>query len=84
MAKRVVWTEQARADVRAIDQQTALRVLHSLGRFAQSEQGDALQLQDVKPPLFRFRAQDYRVFFRDRGDSILITRVLHRREAYRD
>ena len=34
-------------------------------------------------PLYRLRAQDHRVIFRDLGDSLEITRVRSRREAYR-
>lgn len=33
MAKRIDWTVQAKADVRAIDQQAAMRILHGLARF---------------------------------------------------
>ena len=44
MAKRVVWTEQAKADL---------------------------------------RAQNHRVFFRDKGNYLEISRVLDRKEAYR-
>jgi hypothetical protein len=31
----------------------------------------------------RLRAQDHRVFFRDKGDYLEISRVLDRKEAYR-
>jgi hypothetical protein len=39
--------------------------------------------QGITPPLIRLRAQDHRVFFRDKGDYLEITRVLDRKEAYR-
>ncbi len=83
MAKKIAWTDQAKADMRAIDQQTALRILHGLARFIATEQGDVKQLQDIEPPEFRLRAGDYRVRFCDRGDTIQILAVKHRREAYR-
>ena len=54
MPKRIVWTAQAKADIRGIEQ-----------------------------PLIRLRAQDHRVFFRDRGEYLEISRVLDRKEAYR-
>jgi hypothetical protein len=41
MAKRIVWTEQARADLLAIEQQTTLRILKTLARYARS--GRAMQ-----------------------------------------
>lgn len=83
MAKRLVWTDQAKADVRAIDREPALQVLKTLARFLKSSEGDIKQLRGYEPPLFRLRAQDYRVFFRDHDDTIEIVRVLNRKEAYR-
>jgi hypothetical protein len=81
--KRVVWAEQARTDVRGIEKQTALQVLKTLARYAQTGQGDTKQLEDVEPPVIRLRAQDYRVFFRDQGEYLEISRVLNRKDAYR-
>ena len=83
MAKRVAFTNHAKADLRAIDRQTAIQILKTLARFAQSEQGDVKRLQGVDPPLYRLRTQDHRVIFRDFGDSMEITRVRNRSEAYR-
>ena len=83
MAKKIAWTGQAKADMRAIDRQTALRILHGLARFTQIEEGDIKRLQDIDPPEFRLRAGDYRVRFCVRGDTIEILAVKHRRQAYR-
>jgi mRNA interferase RelE/StbE len=83
MGKNVGWTDPARADLRAIDQTTALRILHTLARDLDTGDGDVKRLQDVDPPEFRLRAGDYRVRFNDLGDSILVLAVKHRREAYR-
>ncbi len=83
MAKRIVWTDQARADVRAIEQPIALQILKTLARYAQSGEGNTKLLQGIEPPLLRLRAQDHRVFFRDKGDYLEIARVLDRKEAYR-
>jgi len=83
MAKRIVWTEQAKADVRAIEQPIALQILKTLARYAQAGEGDTKHLRGIDPPLIRLRAQDHRVFFRDRADYLEISRVLDRKEAYR-
>jgi plasmid stabilization system protein ParE len=83
MAKRIVWTEQAKADVRDIEQSIALQVLKTLARYAQDGEGNTKQLRGIEPPLIRLRAQDHRVFFRDKGDHLEISRVLDRKEAYR-
>jgi mRNA-degrading endonuclease RelE of RelBE toxin-antitoxin system len=83
MAKRIAWTVQAKADIRAIDRQAAMRVLEGLARFTQAEEGDVKRLQDIEPPEFRLRVGPYRIRFYDHYDSIEILAVKHRSEAYR-
>lgn len=78
-----VWSPQARADLRALDREIALQILHCLDRYLSNRTGD---VKKVKPPLsgLRLRCGDYRVFFDYRiEDRIGITAVRHRREAYR-
>ncbi|MBA3916568.1 MAG: type II toxin-antitoxin system RelE/ParE family toxin, partial [Acidobacteriales bacterium] len=79
----VAWTESAKAQLRAIDQRTALHILHVLTRYLANGEGDVKRLRDVDPPEFRLRAGDYRVRFHDLGHSIVVLAVKHRREAYR-
>jgi plasmid stabilization system protein ParE len=83
MAKRIVWTDRAREDIRAIEQSVALQILKTLGRYVLTGEGATKRLKDVTPPLIRLRAQSHRIFFRDQGDAIKIERVLDRKEAYR-
>jgi mRNA interferase RelE/StbE len=83
MAKKISWTDQARADVRGIDRDTAIDLLHGLARFLAIEDGDVKRLRGIEPPEFRLRLGDYRVRFRDLGDAIEILRVRHRKHAYR-
>ena len=83
MTKRIVWTDQAKADVRAIEQPIALQILKTLGRYVIAGEGATKQLKGITPPLIRLRAQNHRVFFRDNGDYFRIERVLDRKEAYR-
>jgi hypothetical protein len=33
MAKRIVWTDQAKADIRGIEQPVAIQILKTLGRY---------------------------------------------------
>jgi mRNA-degrading endonuclease RelE of RelBE toxin-antitoxin system len=83
VAKKISWTEPAKADVRAIDQRTAMRVLHGLARFVFTDEGDVTRLTDIDPPEYRLRVSDYRIRFYDYGDTVEIVSVKHRREAYR-
>jgi mRNA-degrading endonuclease RelE of RelBE toxin-antitoxin system len=84
MAKRVVFSDEARADIRAIDRETALGLLNALARFLKTEAGNVRQLHGFDPPQYRLRVGDWRIIFRKSGeDSIDIVRVRNRREAYR-
>ena len=74
--------DQARVQLRAIDQQTALRILRSLADFAATGEGNVKRLQDIEPPEFRLRVGDYRLRFHDDGQTLYVTAVGHRREAY--
>ncbi len=83
MGKKVIWKDEAKAQLRAIDQQTALHILHTLARYLETGEGDVKRLQDIEPPEFRLRVGDYRVCFHENQDTVRITAVKHRREAYR-
>ena len=84
MGRTVDFTDEAKADLRAIDQRRALQILRTLGRFAKTGVGDVKIVEGIEPAVFRLRAQDYRVFFEylDEND-IRVNAVRHRREAYR-
>jgi len=84
MAKRVIFSDEARADIRAIHRETALRLLETLARFLETEAGDVKQPHGFDPPLYRLRIGDWRVIFRKSGaDAINVVRVRNRREANR-
>jgi mRNA-degrading endonuclease RelE of RelBE toxin-antitoxin system len=79
----VIWSPEARTDLRAIDRETALQILHCVDRYLASRNGDVKKL---KSPLtgFRLRCGDHRVFFDLRGENTIeIAAVRNRRDAYR-
>ena len=81
--KRIAWTQQAKADVRALDKPTAMRILSALHRFAKSGVGDLKTLQGEGETV-RLRVGDYRLFFvHTADDAVEVRRIRHRREAYR-
>ena len=82
-AKKLAWRDQAKAQLRAIDQFTALRILHALADLAANGVGDVKRLQGNDPPEFWLRVGDYRARFHDDGGTLYVTAVKHRREAYR-
>lgn len=48
----VIWSPEARADLRAIDRETAMRILHCVDRYLATRTGDVKKL---KPPPTGFR-----------------------------
>ena len=79
----VIWSPEGRSDLRGVERETALQILHCIHRYLASRVGGVKKL---KPPRtgFRLRCGDYRVFFDVRGEhAIAITGVRNRRDAYR-
>lgn len=84
MADRVLWTVEARSDLRAIERETALRLLTSLDRFLKTSSGNVKQLEGFDPPLFRLRVGDWRIIYRKQANNAIeVIRVRNRREACR-
>ncbi|MFZ0480031.1 MAG: type II toxin-antitoxin system RelE/ParE family toxin [Terriglobales bacterium] len=81
--RKIIFTAPARADIRQIDRDTAMRILTTLHRFAETGQGDIKKLQGDSSEL-RLRVGDYRIRFTEElPDTLVIHSVRHRSEAYR-
>jgi len=79
----VIWSPEARVQLRSIERETAMQILYCVDRYLGSRTGDVKKL---KPPFtgFGLRCGDYRVFFDHKDESsIHITGVRNRRDAYR-
>jgi len=79
----IVWSPEARDDLRSIDREAALDILHCVDRYLTNRSGD---IKKLKPPRtdFRLRCGDYRIRCDLQGpNAIFVTAVRHRREAYR-
>jgi len=67
----------------AIDRETAMQVLHCVDRYLLSRTGDVKRLKAALTG-FRSLCGDYRVFFDHKSENTIeITAVRNRREAYR-
>ena len=79
----IIWSQEARTDLRAIEREIAIQILHCIDRYLANRSGD---VQKLKPPRtgFRLRCGDYRVFFDFKDENTIeATGVRNRREAYR-
>ena len=81
--KRVVFSDDAKADIRAIPQHIALNILTAIHRLAESGAGRVKALQGAAAEK-RLRVGDYRVrFTEEHPDTLRIHAVKHRKDAYR-
>jgi mRNA-degrading endonuclease RelE of RelBE toxin-antitoxin system len=84
MTCRFDWSPQARASLRRIDRETALRILHALTRFAQGESADIAPLHGPLAGYLRLRLAGWRVFLRPIGPGhYRVLDVDKRSQAYR-
>ena len=85
MTWTLVWTRPALRDLRKLDRASASRLRRAVIQLADTGRGDVVRLTDARPPEWRLRVGDRRVFFRFRGDlrEIHLLRVRRRDEAYR-
>jgi mRNA interferase RelE/StbE len=79
----IEWLDEAKADVRAVDPPTAMRLFEGILRFARTGAGDVNTLHGDMAGAFRLRLGDYRVLFTLEKDAMRILGVRHRSEAYR-
>ncbi len=80
--KAFVWEPAARADLRKLDRETALRILLTLTRYGDTEEGDVKMLTD-REGLYRLRVGKWRVFFDlDTPDAVRIHGIDNRGQAY--
>lgn len=83
----VLWTRRAVADLRGLENNVRQRIRDAVNRYADTGLGDVRRLRGYDRE-WRLRVGQWRVRFTydDNSESItiLILRVLHRREAYRN
>jgi mRNA-degrading endonuclease RelE of RelBE toxin-antitoxin system len=60
--RSIIWEPAARADLRRIDRETAMRILLALTRYSQTGEGDAKMLTE-RDGLHRLRVGKWRVLF---------------------
>jgi len=77
-----IWSSSARAELRRIDRDTAMRILTTLTRFAETGEGDVKSLEGKFTGTHRLRVGDWRVRFRRVRAVIHVLAIENRGEAY--
>jgi len=81
--KRLIFSEEAKADIRAIPQPIAMNILTAIHRPAETGAGRVKALQDTDGER-RLRVGDFRVrYTEEKPDTLRIHAVKNRKEAYR-
>lgn len=73
---------RASKDIEALQSSILDRVLARIEAMSDNLKGEVKRLTGFTPE-YRLRVGDYRVLFEIEGNTIVIYRILHRREAYR-
>lgn len=68
MTWTLIWTRPALRDMKKPDPSLARRVRDAVVELANSGRGDVAKFKDTRPPEWRLRVGDRRVFFRFRND----------------
>ena len=87
MSRRVSWRRRAQAELDQIAHRMpgmAGRIRDAIARYSDTELGDVQKLS-AREGIYRLRVGDWRILFTldDGGQTLVIQRVLNRRDAYR-
>jgi mRNA interferase RelE/StbE len=80
--KRIIFSEEAKTDIRAIRQHVAMNILTAIHRLAETGAGRVKELKG-KDGEKRLRVGNFRVRFTEEGDHLSIHAVKDRKDAYR-
>jgi mRNA interferase RelE/StbE len=69
-------------DLKKLPAELRRRIIEKVAEMTEDLAGDVKQLTNFTPE-YRLRVGDYRVLFEIEGNTIVVYRVRHRREAYR-
>ncbi len=80
----ILYTKTAVKDIEKLDNVSKKRLKKKLEEYIKDPLTHAKRLTDAKIGSFRWRIGNYRVIFDIDGQNIVVLRVGHRREIYRN
>ena len=81
--KRISFSDDAKANIRAIPRHLAMNILTAIHRLADSGAGRVKRLHDMEGGEMRLRVGDYRVRYTETVTAVRILAVKNRKDAYR-
>ena len=79
---KIEFKPRARKDLSGLPAADQSRILQKVGMLQHGLTGDIKRLTNFTPE-YRLRVGDYRILFEVVEDSVIVYRILHRRDAYR-
>ena len=84
MAYKITFKKSVSRDLRKIDITEADRILTKISEELSDKADSLSELKERFAGLRKYRVGEYRIIFTILNDSILITRIKHRKEVYRN
>jgi mRNA interferase RelE/StbE len=79
---KIEFKPRAVKDIQLLSSRIQTRILARIEEMSDNLSGDVKRLTDSTPE-YRLRVGEYRVLFEIEGNTIVVYRIRHRREAYR-
>ena len=79
---KIQFKPRAGKDLSGLPASDQSRILQKVGMLQNGLTGDIKRLTNFTPE-YRLRVGDYRILFEVVEDSVIVYRILHRRDAYR-
>jgi len=84
MKNNVNFKASVRKDLKNLDHATVTRILDAIDNDLASHPGKDKALKGQFEGIFSYRVGDWRVLYSITGKTILVLRIAHRKESYRD
>ena len=84
MKAKVSYKASVRKDLAHLDREIAVRILDAIDTDLAMNPGKDKALKGQFEGLYSFRVGDWRVIYSLVGEVILVLRIAHRKESYRD
>jgi mRNA interferase RelE/StbE len=81
---RVVYKASVEKDLKKIDKSEAKKILNRIEGDLAKDFDKGVALSGTFQGLYRYRIGDYRIIYAKTVDGILVLRIGHRRNVYRD
>jgi mRNA interferase RelE/StbE len=81
---RISYKASVRKDLKGLDRKTVERILDAIEADLAAHPGKDKALKGQFAGLYSYRVGEWRVIYSIIGESILILRIAHRKDSYRD